>query len=94
MDGFRGQFVFPDSNHRPSHPAQRSVNQQIPRHVCPDLFLPKDTIALGLPAVDPASVPKTPVDEYGNLPFGENEIWATGDPRSPSPPGDSHHPEQ
>ncbi len=74
------ELAFPDGYRRPAHLSECCHGGAVALDVATELCLPKLNVALGLARVAlGAAVPKTAVDEDGNLASGEGDVGLAGD---------------
>lgn len=76
----KSEFTFPDDHRRPTQEFQFSPLLGVPFHVLCQLLAPEITVGQWYSGSATASMemPKTAMDEYRLLQFGENNIWPTG----------------
>ncbi len=86
--------VLPDADDFPSLPAELAVDAFIAGHVVFALFIPKLPVGFRAGVALRAAVPKTAVDEDGDLLLGERKVGLSEQRKMSSPAGDLLAPQE
>jgi hypothetical protein len=81
--------MLPKAKHFPSSFAQQADNFSISALIPPNLQLPEGSASFRHPAMPPAAVPETPVDEDRYACFPKHKIWPAWQRLLPTPSPDA-----